>query len=83
MCIEFIKFLNKCFLLQSKYFFKVRFVCEIKLILPKCANIMRMSRKNDVLTMLFSQDEKDTCQQKEMLITVSLLHLFFENLGLF
>ena len=54
MCIEFIKFLNKCFLLQSKYFFKVRFVCEIKLILPKCANIMRTSRKNDVLTMLFS-----------------------------
>ena len=49
MCIEFIKFLNKCFLLQSK-----RFVCEIKLILPKCANIMRTSRKNDVLTMLFS-----------------------------
>ena len=45
ICIKFIKFLNKCFLLQSKYFFKVRFAHEIKLILPKCANIMRMSRK--------------------------------------
>ena len=58
--LDYTLFLNKCFLLQSKHFFKVKFARETKLILPKCANIMRTSRKN-VLTMLFSQDEKDTC----------------------
>ena len=51
--LDYILFLKKCFLLQSKYFFKVRFAPETKLILPKYANIMRTSRKN-VLTMLFS-----------------------------
>ena len=36
---EFLRFLDKRYLLQLKYFFKVRFACEIKLILPKCANV--------------------------------------------
>ena len=52
--IEFLRFLNKYYLLQLKYFFKVRFALEIKLILSKRANIMRTSGRNVVLTMLFS-----------------------------
>ena len=38
--IEFIRFLNKYHLLALKYFFKVRFACEIKLILPGPLSIM-------------------------------------------
>ena len=52
--IKFLRFLNKWYLLQLKYFFKVRFACKIKLILSKCANIMRASGRNIVSTMLFS-----------------------------
>ena len=51
---QFIRFLNKYYLLRLKYFFKVRFASEIELILPKCANITRTSEKNTVSTMLFS-----------------------------
>ena len=43
--IELLRFLNKCYLLQLKYFFKVRFASEIKLILPKCA-MMRTYDEN-------------------------------------
>ena len=43
--IEFLRFLNKCYLVWLRYFFKVRFACEIKLVLPKCANMMRTSGK--------------------------------------
>ena len=51
--IELLRFLNKCYLLQLKYFFKVRFACEIKLVLPKCANINNVvfiRRKRQALT---------------------------------
>ena len=37
-----------------KYLIKVRFACEIKLILQKCVNMMRTSGKNVAQTMLFS-----------------------------
>ena len=43
--IEFLRFLNKCYLLRFKYFFKVRFACGIKMILLKCANMMRTPGK--------------------------------------
>ena len=46
--IEFLRFLNKCYLLHLKCFFKVRFALEIKLILSKRANIMRTSGRNVV-----------------------------------
>ena len=52
--IEFIKFLKKCYLLRSKYLFEERFAREIKLALPKCANIMKCQEKNIVLTISFS-----------------------------
>ena len=52
--IESLRFVNKCYLLQLKYFFKVRFAPEIKLIIPKCASIIRTSGRNVVLKMLFS-----------------------------
>ena len=52
--IEFLRFANKCYLLRLKCFFKVRFAREIKLIIPKCANVIRTSGRNVVLKMLFS-----------------------------
>ena len=58
--IEFLRFLNSYDLLQLTYYSKVRFTREIELILPKCANILRTSGRNVVLTMLFSWNEKDT-----------------------
>ena len=51
--IKFLRFLNKCYLLRLKYFSKVRFACEIKLILPKCPNNENIRKKNVVLTTLF------------------------------
>ena len=77
--IEFIRFLNKCCFLWLKYFSKVRFVCEVKLILPKYENIRKRCCFDNVV---FIRWKRHTVRKRDVSNSSSIAFIF-QNLNLF